>query len=82
MEWDMFDADSLVWATNPESGARTPRTVPKVYIFNKRTGRVYEFLNTCEGRENGCFGDVPMADQRAGYWTTPEPFKHSGGQPD
>ncbi len=78
----MFAAESLAYVTNVETGLREPRTVHKIYVYNRRTGRVYEFFNDCEGRRNGCFGDVPISDQRDGYWTTPEPFKHSGGQPD
>jgi len=80
-DWVMHSATSFVWVTDHQTGERTVEPVPKVYLYNTRTGRVYEFFNTCSSGgvelENGCFGDVAVFDQRDGFWTTPEPAKFS-----
>ena len=52
-----------------------------VYLFNKRTGKVYLHFDDCgEGRPGGCFGPLTVLEEEdSTLAVTPQPQSHRAG---
>ncbi len=84
LEWEMFKSEHLVWTTDADTENRIPESRWSVFVYNKRTGKIYRYFNSCSSGtielENGCFALVPISeDGRSGFWRTPEPTSRGPG---
>ncbi len=67
-EWQMFGANVTATAGDDDDDYRTTGPVTAdglVFIYNRRTGKVYRFFDNCGNGEDlkyGCFDDMPVLE--------------------
>ena len=83
MEWEMLPGNIAGYAGGGQGSWAGGTTTSKVYLFNRRTGKVYlHFVNcTRDGVElsGGCFASLAVFQDDPGVRVTPTPTTYPDG---
>lgn len=79
-EWEMVSPHITSYASGGSSIAAGNWAEAAMYLYNKRTGKVYlRFTNCSQGGvqlDGGCFGSIAVFADDAGVTVTPSPTTH------
>lgn len=79
-EWELVPANITGYAAGGSSISHGNWAEASMYLYNKRTGKVYvRFTNCAQGGvelDGGCFGSLAVFADDAGVTVTPTPTSH------